>query len=74
MDTINLNIIKTEYAGMPKDYMKSKTELETINGNGAERQKRTHIVCYMARAVATIYAFILTWTSDFTLLVTSMEN
>jgi hypothetical protein len=39
MDIINL-IIKTEYAGKPKDYMKSKTELETINGNGAERQKK----------------------------------
>lgn len=40
--------------------MKSKTGLETINGNGAERQKRTHIVCCMVRTVAIFYAFVLT--------------
>lgn len=40
--------------------MKSKTELETIDGNGAEKQKRTHIVCCMARTIAIFYAFALT--------------
>ncbi len=45
-----MKIIKTEYAGNPKDYILSKTELETVDGNGVERQKRTYIVCYMVRA------------------------
>jgi len=28
-----------------KTIYKPKTELETVDGNGAERQKRTYIVC-----------------------------
>lgn len=42
--------------GSLRDCIKSKTELETVNGNGAEKQKKTYTVCYMARAVVTIYA------------------
>ncbi len=44
-----MKIIKTEYAGKPKGYIQPKTELETVNGNGVERRKRTYIVCYMMR-------------------------
>ena len=73
MDIINL-IIKTEYAGKPKDYMKSKTELETINVNGTEKQKRTHIVCYVVKAVATIYALFLHRLLNSILWITSMKN
>ena len=61
MDTYNLNIIKTEYAGKPKGYMKSKTESETVNGNGAERRKRTHMACYVMRIAVTFYAFVITY-------------
>ena len=33
-----------------------QTELETVNGNGVERQKRTYVVCCVMRIAAIIYA------------------
>lgn len=53
--------MKTEYAGKPKGYMKSKTESETIDGNGAEKLKRTHMACYVTRVAVTFYAFVITY-------------
>ena len=40
-----MKIIKTEYAGKPKGCIQSKTEPETVNGNGVERQKKTYTAC-----------------------------
>lgn len=59
-----MKIIKTEYAGNPKGYMKSKTELETVYGNGVERRKRTHIVCIRCEPKCNL-CFYSYMTSDF---------
>lgn len=66
--------LKTEYAGRPKGHIKPKTESETVNGNGAERQKRTYMAYCVARAAAIIYAFILTWLLILPLQVTYMKK
>ncbi len=65
--------MKTEYAGNPKGHIQSKTESETVYGNGAERQKRTYMT-FIWREPKCDLCFYSYMASDFTLLVTSMEN
>ncbi len=58
-----MKIIKTEYAGNPKDYIYPKTESETINGNGVERQKKKYIVCIWREPTCDLrfYIYIDFW-------------
>lgn len=52
--------MKTEYAGNPKGYIQPKTELETIYGNGVEKQKRTYItfIWREPKCILCFYAYI----------------
>ena len=52
----------------------SKTELETVNGNGVERRKRTYIICYMVTNLSNNLCFYIYIASDFILnKITSMK-